>query len=137
MSSAEHDLTVLLRKLLADGAYGLTLRTGDHPVVHSDKGSHTIEGTSPTSEEILSLVRRITESRHMRELRERGVVSFMHTFDSHVHLLGSARMEKDQVRLELRRMTGQPDGAVNGSRPTPSELDRITAAYLLEKIEGL
>ncbi len=138
MSSPEHDLTALLRKLLAEGAYGLTLRTGEHPVIHSDKGSHLIEGTCPTSEDILSLVRRITKSRHMRELRERGVVSFMHTFESHFQLLGGARMEKDQIRLELRRMTGQPDGtAANGSQPTPSDLDRITAGYLREQIEGL
>ncbi len=121
MSTGDFDLAALVRRLLADGAYGLTLRTGEFPVVHSDKGSHSIEGACPTPEDVLSLLRQITDSRQMRELREHGVVSFMHTCGSGVRLLGGVRIEWDEIRVELRRMTGQQDGAANGSQPFRSE----------------
>jgi len=99
-----HDLKDLLRTFLADGALGLTLRTGEHPVVYFAKERRSIEGTCPTHEDVAPLLRRLMKSREIRLFRERGVVHFKHTFEGHVELLGGARIEKDAIHVELRRM---------------------------------
>ena len=119
MTSNENDLIALLRRVLADGAYGLTLRGGKLPVLHSEMGSHSIEGISPTPEDVLLFLRQVSKSREMRELRERGVVSFMHTLETGIRLLVGARMEKDTICVELRRMTGQQSDGANVELDAP------------------
>lgn len=104
MPSVAKDLKELLKTVLAEGAYGLTVRTGELPVIHYAKGSQLIEGTYPTHEEVSSLLQELVLSREMRQFREQGVVHFTQTLDGHVRLLGGARKEKDEIHLELRRM---------------------------------
>jgi hypothetical protein len=50
-------LKELLRTVIADGEFGLTLRSGEPPVVHTPTGSRRIEGTEPTADEIEAFLR--------------------------------------------------------------------------------
>jgi hypothetical protein len=100
------DLKSLLAKVVAEGDFGVTLRTGEPAVVHSSKGPRTIDGTSPGPEGIMVLLRQLTGSRGVRELREHGVTRFMVPFGDGVPLVGAARFEKEDIHMEVRRMAG-------------------------------
>lgn len=97
-------LQEILRSAIADGAIGLTLRTGEQTVIYFAKGQRSIEETCPTNEDVNSLLRQLMKTRERRQFRERGVVHFKHAFESRVQLLCGARMEKDDIHVELRRM---------------------------------
>jgi len=101
-----NDLKELLRKVLADGGFGLTLRTGEVTVVHTAQGPRRLEAVLPTHEEIETFVRQLAGSRGVREFRNGGITRFVIPFESGVRLVGAARIEKDDIRVEIRRMTG-------------------------------
>lgn len=108
MATAEDRLATLLQSVLADGAHGLTLRSGQLPIVYSDKESTgPAEGAAPSADEVSGLLRQLIDSRQMREMRDGGTITFMHTLESGVQLLGRARQEGAEIHLELRRMIGQ------------------------------
>ena len=52
-----YQLKELLRTIIADGDFGVTLRTGEPPVVRTANGRRTVEGKQPTHEEITDLLR--------------------------------------------------------------------------------
>lgn len=104
MPTVAQDLKELLRTVLAEGAYGLTVRTGELPIIHYAKGPQPVQGPYPTQEDVTSLLRQLMPSREMRQFRERGVVHFTKIFEGHVRLVGGARKEKDEIHVELRRM---------------------------------
>jgi hypothetical protein len=93
----------LLKTALAHGAVGFTLRSGLHPVIFSEKGVQTYDSQPSTSEDIEDLLRRFITSREMRQYRDTSVVHFRCVFES-VSLLGGARRDGEEVRVELRRM---------------------------------
>ena len=101
-----HDLKDLLRAVIADGDFGMTLRTGEPTVVHTRTGRRTIEGAQPTHEEITSFLRRLMGSRGVREFRDHGVTRFLVPFDGGIRLVGAAKLEKDDIHVEIRRMVG-------------------------------
>ena len=96
-------ITELLRTALAHGAVGFTFRSGLHPVIYSDKGVQTYDSQASSSEDIEEVVRHLATSREMRHFRETGVVHFRCIFET-VSLIGGARRDGEEVRLELRRM---------------------------------
>src|SRR5262245_24308055 len=99
-----NDLKDLLRNVIADGDFGLTLRTGEVTIVHTAQGPKRLEAIFPTHQEISELLRQLTGSRGVREFRNEGITRFMVPFENRVGLVGAARMEKDEIHVEVRRM---------------------------------
>ena len=97
-------LDQVLRRALGGGALGMTLRTGERTVTYFEKGRRSIEETCPTYEDVSALLQHLMTSRERRLFRERGVVHFKRAFAEGIELLGGARMEKDDIHVELRRM---------------------------------
>jgi hypothetical protein len=104
------DLKELLRNVIADGGFGMTLRTGEVTVVHTAQGPKRLEEVLPTHEEITAFLRQLTGSRGVREFRDSGVTRFMVPFEGEVRLVGAARLEKDDLHIEIRRMAGKAKG---------------------------
>jgi hypothetical protein len=96
--------TELLRTAFANGAVGFTLRTGLHPVIYSAKGAQTYDTQPSTSEDLEEILRQLTSSREMRQFRATGVIHFKSVFEDRVPLLGGAKLEGDDIRIELRKM---------------------------------
>ncbi len=101
-----NDLRELLRNAIADGDFGLTLRTGEVTVVHTRQGPKRLEAILPTHQEIAAFLRELTGSRGVREFRDRGVTRFMVPFEGGIRLVGAARLEKEDIHVEIRRMAG-------------------------------
>ena len=99
-----NDLRQLLRGAISDGGFGTTLRTGEMAVLHTAKGPERIDTIIPTHEEITEFIRQLTGSRCIREFRDNGVTRFMVPYEGAVRLVGAARLEKDDIHLEVRRM---------------------------------
>ena len=97
-------LTELLRTAFANGAVGFTLRTGLHPVIYSAKGVQMYDTQPSTSEDLEEILRQLTSSREMRQFRATGVIHFKSVFDARVPLLGGAKLEGDDTRIELRKI---------------------------------
>ncbi len=102
-----HDLKELLRNVVANGDFGMTVRTGEPAVVYTTKGPRRLEGMHPSHEEITAFLRQLTGSRGVREFRDSGVTRFMVPFEERVRLVGAARLEKDEIHVEIRRMVGK------------------------------
>ena len=103
----EQDLRELLRNVVADGDYGMTVRTGEPLVVHTTKGPRSVETPHLTHEEVVAFLRQLMGSRGVREFRANGVTRFMVPFDGGVRLVGAARQENDDIHVEIRRMAGK------------------------------
>lgn len=101
------DLRELLRNVVADGDYGLTVRSGEPLVVHTTKGPRSVQAAHLTQEEIVTFLRQLMGSRGVREFRASGVTRFMVPFDGGVRLVGAVRQENDQIHVEVRRMAGR------------------------------
>jgi Tfp pilus assembly pilus retraction ATPase PilT len=97
-------LTELLRTALANGAVGFTLQTGRHPLIYSAKGVQTYDTQSSTSEDIEELLRQLMTSREMRQFRAQGTIQFKSLFERHVSLHGKAKIEGDDIHVELRKI---------------------------------
>ena len=80
----EQDLRELLRNVVADGDYGMTVRTGEPLVVHTTKGPRSVETPHLTHEEVVAFLRQLMGSRGVREFRANGVTRFMVPFDGGV-----------------------------------------------------
>lgn len=70
----------LLYLLLSDGADGLKLVVGQPPVITLEREKITLEGPPISTEEGEQFFRSISDSRQMRELRERGSIEFIYHF---------------------------------------------------------
>ena len=105
-----HDLRELLGNVVADGDFGMTLRTGEPAVVHTTAGPKRLGEMLPTHDEITGFVRHLTGSRGVREFRCNGVTRFMVPFEGGVRLVGAARLEKADIHVEIRRMVGKTKG---------------------------
>jgi hypothetical protein len=98
------ELKALLRNVVADGDYGMTVRSGEPLVVHTKKGPRSIEAPHTTHEEVVAFLRQLLGSRGVREFRANGVTRFMVPFDGGVRFVGAARQEDDHIHVEIRRM---------------------------------
>src|SRR4051812_15927706 len=103
----EQNLKKLLWNVVAEGDFGMTLRTGEPLVVHTANGPRSIEARHPSHEDIVGLLRELMGSRGVREFRTNGVTRFMVPFDGGVRLVGAARQENDGIHVEIRRMAGK------------------------------
>ena len=102
----QHDLKELLRSILADGAFGMTLRSDELPIVHTPKGPLAVAGSKPNRDEIEAFVRQLIGSRGARDFREQGITRFMVPFEHGVRVIGAARRESHGIHIEIRRMAG-------------------------------
>ena len=99
-------LTEFLRTALANRAARLTLRSGLPPVIFSGKGDQICGSQTWTAEVIEEFLRRLVSSRELREFRTSGVVDCLCVYE-HVSLQCSAHRFGENVRLDLRKMTGE------------------------------
>lgn len=97
-------LNELLRTAFANAAVGFTLRSRRHPLVYSVKGVQAYDTQSSTSEDIEELLRQLMTSREMRQFRARGGIQFKSLFEGHLSLHGKAKIEGDDIHVELRRI---------------------------------
>ncbi len=105
------DYWALLNSLMVEGAFGMTLRTGEAAVVHSSEGSKNLDELYPTIEELSDLLRQLTDSRSIRKLRDAGTVWFLGGFEGGIRMVGAARLEPDsKLTVEIRRMATAPRG---------------------------
>ena len=98
------DLTDLLILAVSDGAERLSLHTGQPPVVHVRGEANIIEGPAISPDNADSLLRSLAGTRYMREFRERGSVVFIHTFQNSAQFRVHARLERDEIQIDLQRM---------------------------------
>ena len=101
-----HDLKELLRSIIADGEFGVTLRSDEPPIVHTPNGPLAVPGTKPNRDEIEAFVRQLIGSRGAREFREQGLTRFMLPLEHGVRVIGAARRESHGIHVEIRRMAG-------------------------------
>jgi hypothetical protein len=73
-------------------------------VVYSAKGVQAYDTQASTSGDIVEILRELMKSREMRRFREKGVVRCRSLFDGHVSLLCGAKLEGEDIRVELRKM---------------------------------
>lgn len=69
----------LLTLITTEQARELRFRAGTPPVVVLGEEPHAMEGPPLTAESAEQLLRSIASTRQMRELRERGAVTFIYT----------------------------------------------------------
>jgi Tfp pilus assembly pilus retraction ATPase PilT len=98
------DLRKLLETSLAKGAWGMSLRSGQPPVVYFARNQKLEEGEQLTPDEVTSLLRELMNSREVRRFREDGKIYFKRAFEGGAEILGAAKAEKAGIRVELRRM---------------------------------
>jgi hypothetical protein len=97
-------ITQLLRTGLAYGAVGFKLRSGRHPVIYSKKGVQTYDTQASTPDDVEALLRELmSSSRQMRQFRETGLIYFRSAFEG-VAVFCAARMDGEEIRVELRRL---------------------------------
>jgi len=101
------ELKELLRNVVADGDFGLTLRTGETTVIYTAQGPKRLATVLPTHADVTAFLRELTGSRGVREFRSNGITRFMIPFDGGVRLVGAARLEKHDIHVEIRRMAGK------------------------------
>jgi len=104
MSNGGYDMTDLLTLITVERAEGLSLHAGQRPVVHLGGEPHPIEGPLITSENAETLLRSLATTRQLRDFREHGTAEFIYTFQDSTQFRVQARMQHEQVQLELQRL---------------------------------
>ena len=94
----------------------MTLRTGERTVIYFAKGRRSVEEACASYDEVSALLQHLMTSRERRLFRERGVVHFKRAFTDGIELLGGARMEDDDIHVELRRMAERRVAPANAGR---------------------
>jgi Tfp pilus assembly pilus retraction ATPase PilT len=98
-------LAELLKTALSKRAVGFTFHSGLHPVIRSSKGIQNYDTQPSTFDEVEAILRQLMTSRQMREFRASGLIYFRSVFEGIV-FLGAARIEGEEIRVELRRLGG-------------------------------
>jgi len=91
----------LLHLVSSDGADELKLHVGAPPVVVLGGEHHTIEGPPITTEDAEQLFQSVADTRQRRELRERGAVQFIYRFRRITDFVVCARMEGENVGMDI------------------------------------
>ena len=91
----------LLHLIHSDGADGLRLRVGLPPVVILDGEEQEIEGPAIGAEDAELLLQSISDTRQRRDLREHGAVEFIHRFRGRASFVVRARIEDDNVCMDI------------------------------------
>jgi hypothetical protein len=100
-------LAELLKTALAHGAIGFTFHSGLQPLIRSGKGVQTYDTEPSAFEDLETIFRQLMSSRQMRQFRATGLIYFGSVFEG-VVFLGAARVEGEEIRVELRKLTVQP-----------------------------
>jgi len=96
-----YDMEHLLILLTAEDAESLRFCPGNPPVIVSKEVTRPLQGPAVSDEEVLFLLRKMADSRQMRELRERGNVQFMYYAPGHPPFLVRAKMLKEQIIFDV------------------------------------
>jgi Tfp pilus assembly ATPase PilU len=91
----------LLHLLHSDGADELRLHVGQPPVVVLEGEQEPIEGPAITTEDAQELLQSITDTKQRRDLREHGVVEFIYRFRDRANFVVRARLEDENVRMDI------------------------------------
>jgi hypothetical protein len=93
-----HDLLQLIN---SDGADELKLQVGNPPVVVLQGEHHTIEGPPITSENAQGFLQSIASTRQRRELHQHGTVQFIYRFRQFTDFVVCARLEDENVAIDI------------------------------------
>ena len=93
----------LLELVTGEQADGLSLHVGTPPVIVVRGECHTVEGPVITPENADQLVKSLADTRQARDIRERGKAEFVYTFRDSSRFLVRAKMEDENVGLDLQR----------------------------------
>ena len=91
----------LLHLVHSDGADALSLHVGQPPVIVLEGEQHPLEGPSITTEDAEHLLQSIANTRQRRDLREHGVVEFIYTFRGRASFVVRARMEDENIGMDI------------------------------------
>jgi len=96
-----YSLDDLLHLLHSDGADELGLQVGQPPVLVLDGEPQLLEGPAITPEDAAQLFQSIADTRQRRELRDQGVVRFIYEFRGRARFVVYARLENENVRMDI------------------------------------
>ena len=91
----------LLRLVNSDGADELRLHVGEPPIIVLRGERNAIEGPTISAEDAQQLLQSITNTRQRRELRERGTVQFVYRFRCFTDFVVCARMEGENIGIDI------------------------------------
>jgi len=100
-TSGEYDMFDLLMLIVSERAEGLTVRSGQPPAVRLLGQTHVIEGPIVSADHATALLRRLTDTRHVRELHESGKTEFFYTFRESSRFRVDATRKDDDVQFEI------------------------------------
>ena len=92
----------LLHLVNSDRADELWLHVGSPPVIVLEGQRHFVDGPPLTTEETENLLQSIATNRQRRELREQGAVKFIYRFRQIKDFVVCARMQGDEVALDIQ-----------------------------------
>lgn len=92
----------LLTLITTERARELRFRAGTPPMVLLAEEPHVLEGPPLTADGPEQLLRSIANTRQMRELRERGAVTFIYTLAGSSPFLIRAMMENQHVVFDVQ-----------------------------------
>ena len=91
----------LLTLVKTERAAELRFVVGQPPVIVGDTEEHMLEGPPITDENAHELLRSIANTRHMRELREKGEVVFLYKLHGTSPFLVRARLRNGAIAFEI------------------------------------
>lgn len=94
-------MDTLLHLLHSDGADALRLCVGAPPVVVLDGQPQNLPRSAITTEEVEQLFQSIADTRQRRELRDQGRVEFLYRFRDRASFVVHAKMEGDNIHMEI------------------------------------
>ena len=94
-------MDTLLHLLHSDGADRLKLCVGEPPVVVLDGQPQNLLCSAITTEEAEQLFQSIADTRQRRELRDHGRVEFLYRFRDRASFVVHAKMEGENIHMEI------------------------------------
>jgi Tfp pilus assembly pilus retraction ATPase PilT len=92
----------LLHLVHSDGADGLRLRVGRPPLVVLDGEERQVEGPAISTENAEQLLQSISDTRQRRDLRKHGAVEFIYKFRECANFVVLAKIEDENVCLDIQ-----------------------------------
>ena len=96
-----YHLDHLLTMLMTEKAEELQFRAGSPPLMVWDEGKQPLQGPPIAAEEVMELLRGMANSRQLRDLRQRGVISFVYTPRGRAPFVVRARLEDDNLEFDI------------------------------------
>ena len=96
-----YHLEHLLALLTTEKAGELQFRAGSPPMLVSENERHPLQGPPISNEDLMKLLRSLATSRQMRNLREFGVVQFVHALPDRSPFLVHATIENEKIAFDI------------------------------------